>query len=105
MTKSSVILRKAKEKLWDGVVYPQSGTQFICHAIVKTNPHPLKGKVGRVLKEIERRLYPQYTVEHWLQARGYIPHGLITTSKRKKIQQYRHAWIDSLIAEYEAKGD
>ena len=47
-----------------------------------------------------------YTLEGWLVNRGCIPEEFLNDPNiLDRIQAHRHAWLDLLIAEFEAKGD
>ena len=90
--------RAAKENLWDGVskayldgVYIP---QFICHAITKAGlpVAPLAHT------EISRRLAGHVTIGRWLNRVAGVPWRELTD---RALQEYRHAWLDSLIAEFE----
>ncbi len=100
MIKTSIILRNAKKELWDGKGHPNK-SRFICYAIEEGNPtFRHNGKVAALYKEIAARLYPYGSVDGWLQ---HNPKLFPLTLPN--VQKYRHAWVDALIAEYEAKGD
>ena len=73
--------------------------KFICRAIDMVH----HGMNARLLKdEITIRLDYKAGLSLWLFDVHRIPwHEL----KYEKVQAHRHAWVDMLIAEYQAKGD
>lgn len=84
--------RAAKENLWDGDgAYT---TQFVCHAVARTW---LPG-APLARTEISRRLAECVSVVDWLNRVAGVPWGELTD---RALQEYRHAWLDSLIAEFE----
>jgi hypothetical protein len=100
--KSSEILARAKQYLWDGVT-PYSGESFfICITLTRV-PYGGHGfKVRALQKEIERRLDGEVSVRDWLRDKAGVPRSELT---QKNVQAYRHRWVDHLIEEYVAKGD
>jgi len=99
--KSSGILRKAKTRLWDGVAdlkYCGYATT-ICRAI-KTVSDDFKAVA--LTRVITHRIFPQYTLNSWLERAAGIPEYQLTSPR---VQAHRHSWLEMLIAEYEAKGD
>lgn len=100
--KTSKVLRHAKENLRDSSeTWPSNKTMFICLS-VECAPAPAKDK-ARVRREITRRIAPHRTAEHWLAER--VGAEAVFKTPRKAFQAWRHAWVDQLIAEFEAKGD
>lgn len=91
--------RAAKENLWDGVSKVDLErpyiTKFVCHAITRTRL-PV---VVLARTEIARRLAGWNTVACWLGQVAGVPCGELTDDRA--LQEYRHAWLDSLIAEFE----
>ena len=89
--------RAAKENLWDGVsTVDLEGayfTRYVCVAIARTRAPG----VALARTEVSRRLAGRSTVIRWLVSVG-VPWGDLTNSA---LQEYRHAWLDSLIAEFE----
>ena len=90
--------RAAKENLWDGVsevdlegVYI---TQFVCYAVTRTRL-PV---AALACIELSRRLAGSLTVDSWLRRVAGVSWGELTDLA---LQEYRHAWLDSLIAEFE----
>ena len=94
--KTSTALKLTKVKLWDGVE-PQGGkSHFICWAAADA-------KVARKVKPIVMRLLrPHQTFGDWLR---YEQIAMNPWEQPRKMQVTRHAWLDHLIAHYEAKGD
>lgn len=84
--------------------------KYICIAIHTASAHTkriTKDDMERCRKMIESRLEDSETMESWLQRKGYLPKewGLVNHATKTRIQQHRHAWLDMLIAEFEAQGD
>lgn len=87
--------RAAKKHLWNGVGNRGSKKCFICFAISKTtSPIRVEARV-----EVSRRLLPSSDVRGWLLNEAGIP--WVELADDLGVQQYRHAWLDSLIAEFE----
>lgn len=109
--KTSDILKAAKKNLRctgriDGKI------PWICISIKyaigyysRAVPQPqLYPKEKKLLELIQSRLFPGNTLELWLQ----VNHGIQISQSieyRNQIQATRHAWVDSLIEEFESKGD
>ena len=90
--------RAAKKHLWDGVSEVDLEgaylTRYVCHAVVRT-----RLPVAALARtEISRRLAGCVTVGSWLVRVAGVPWGELTD---RTLQEYRHAWLDSLIAEFE----
>ena len=90
--------RAAKENLWDGVsevglegVYI---ARFVCNAVMRTRL-PV---AALACIELSRRLAGCLAVDGWLRRVAGVSWGELTD---RALQEYRHAWIDSLIAEFE----
>jgi hypothetical protein len=81
--------------------------KYICYAIADSIEAPMADKV-RAAKIVQGRLCGARTVEDWLEDRSLVPLYYYATKDRveifDQIQQYRHRWVDSLILEFEAKG-
>ena len=90
--------RAAKSMLWDGVskvdLEGPCITRFVCQAITGTwlPVAPL------ARTEISRRLAGCVTVGTWLNREAGVPWCELTD---RALQEFRHAWLDSLIAEFE----
>ena len=100
--KSSEMLRKAKDFLWDGVS-PRAGVLNtnvgICYALICAVG---RDESPRVHQEIGRRLAPYGYVDNWLHHIAGVPWEQLTP---ENVQAYRHRWLEHLIKEYESKGD
>lgn len=110
--KTSRVLTLAKQHLSRHHLDIVHKERYICLAItaaVRLDKIPL-GSAQRVKKVVEGRLHPYATLSSWLQAKHGID-GRINSiySKvveyRNQLQATRHAWVDSMIAEFQAKGD
>lgn len=89
--------RAAKPRLWDGV-QPRGWwyTSQICFAVVEG----LGGRGARhACEEVTRRLEGSVTMRMWLLEVARVPSGHLTP---ERVQAHRHAWLDRLIAEFEA---
>lgn len=101
--KTSTLLRKAKRHLWDGKSKrkPQV-VSGLCVAIMLAETHityPMGRDIrNRIIKSLGKHMY----VVGWLEHKAHVPRSLLTD---KNAQEYRHRWLDALIAEYEARGD
>ena len=96
--KTSEILTKAKECLWDGK--SSKGTPYICWAVADTRCS--EEDCERVTDIIAARIAPCNDASTWLRnAIGYNPYE----AGEVAIQQWRHAWVDQLIEEFKAKHD
>lgn len=104
--KTSKVLRIAKKFVGTSFhdSFRQGKEKFICCAISGAAE---EGRIPRRDSErvqdiVEKRLSGHTTLEGWLASKGIIP---VTDQDRTRIQQHRHAWLDMMIAEFEAKGD
>jgi hypothetical protein len=86
--------------------------RFICNAIeIAFEADKVSWKeYKRVRAIISERLDNYITLEHWLRSKHNIGISKFSVNRRyaayiKKMQTTRHAWIDSMIAEFAAKGD
>jgi hypothetical protein len=119
--KTSQILKLAKVHLSDGA--GNGSQQFICWAIGKVYGVP-EHALMNLKQDITHKLGYDYegenytsTLELWLSKNHNIPmvkpvyNGNEWVNKAEvaayqaKLQRTRHAWIDSMIAEFEAQGD
>jgi hypothetical protein len=111
--KTSTVLKRAKTCLATSADdYMFTNRQaFICYAI--NNAMGIRNyKEGkRVQAMIQARLRPYTALESWLQGNhnieriSYDPNSEKFNEYRTQVQRTRHAWVDSMIAEFEAKGD
>ena len=101
--KTSAIFRAAKPLI--SRKGDNAWRRYICYAIEDSGV-PTKD-IQRAREIITQRLGPNCnSLEVWLNKNGYIPAPLqMTNDQRLKMQVTRHAWLDSLIKEYKAKGD
>lgn len=104
--KTSEVLRLAKKLLWNGKEFrPWDRWTYVCVAVDETGTTygaPYKDRI-RVKRMISKRLKPFYDVEDWLADR--VSPTTIYRASEYKIQQYRHRWVNAMIAEFKAKGD
>jgi hypothetical protein len=110
--KTSEVFTRAKQHLAKDFKETLNGSgkeKFICIAITvaAANCKRITDKdVERCEDVIKSRMDGEYTLEGWLTVRGCIPVDFLTAyAAQDRIQAYRHAWIDSMIAEFEAQGD
>ena len=100
--------RNAIPKLWDGKEGVRK-TSYICVAIRRGNPNydPRKGSYQDPLAVVEARkiiwdrICGSCTLEGWLQDRCGIP--IDDTLQTRRMQDYRHTWLQALIKEFETK--
>jgi hypothetical protein len=112
--KTSEVFRKAKEILphdlsWD--VGWDAPSPYICDCIRNSvigpewelpyERHPEWESVLEAQWVIRQRMDNEFGMEQWLRKHG-VPKGEIN---QKRLQAHRHAWLDLLIKEFEAKGD
>lgn len=101
--KTSELLRKARRYLWDGKGKQKpKQCSGLCVAILLAETHityPMGRDIrNRIIKSLGRHIY----VVGWLEHKARVPRRLLTA---ENVQEYRHRWLDALIAEYEARGD
>lgn len=90
-------LLTGKEMRWQW----RGKTPFICFALMAAHAGDVcYAHADRTECEISRRLDYHATVAHWLFDRGIIEAMFPYTSD---LQDYRHRWVDALIAEFEEK--
>ena len=117
--KTSTVFEHAKRYLAKNYaeIDNEEKEQFICWAISEARIRRLindrtESNVKRIIQDrLNAGKIRCFTLETWLDAN----HGIKTlrgdTSERaersyvNKMQRTRHAWVDSMIAEFEAKGD
>ena len=113
--KTSNVLKLAKKYLAKDFadMMNTNKTSFICYSIESAEEVRRVSSISarRVRDMITRRLSPNSTLESWLQKNHNIdipqfdkPHNVIE-AYHAKIQATRFAWVDSMIAEFEALGD
>ena len=110
--KTSEVFTRAKQHLakdYDETRHAPTKEKFICIAITTAAAHCKRvtdGDTERCEDVIKSRMDGAYILEGWLLDRGCIPVEFLTDLTTKdRIQAYRHAWLDLLIAEFEAQGD
>jgi hypothetical protein len=87
-------------------IYSTYKQVFICRAVEETTgcwwmaSEKEKEEVCAIKKIIHDRIKPCQQLEHWLIRVGNIPERNLTSDK---VQAYRHAWLQSLIAEFSTK--
>jgi hypothetical protein len=102
--KTSKILAKAKKHLWSGTRHnvPEDKFEYICHCVEWLHDVHVADRV-RVRDEIESRLTPWTSAKSWLQDK--VGADEVDRAGCVRLQRWRHAWLDQLIAEFKAKGD
>ena len=111
--KTSELLRLAKTYLWDGKDPATPLPSCICFAIKEAACDASKSatddeasdiyELRYVLRRrIAAHLAPYSTLAMWLHETAGVPYSALTDAR---VQAHRHAWLDMLIAEHEAKGD
>ena len=97
--KTSRILQLSKRFLAD------SG--FICCAVRNTDAFGVEQRdIGRVRSMVQDRLGVHYTLEEWLRANhGITKDNMHGDQWNKKMMKTRRAWVNSMIAEFRARGD
>jgi hypothetical protein len=124
--KTSELLTRAKKYLWDGKRAELQKTGYICHAINEATRdfkdalgqrcalgsisrdeyHKQYGaictKYQHIREYISNQLAGKDSVCLWLHYKADIPAYDLT---HVNVQEYRHRWLDHLIAEFEQKGD
>jgi hypothetical protein len=110
--KTSEVFTRAKQNLakdYDETCNSPTKEKFICIAITTAAAYTKRitdKDVERCEDVIKSRMDGAYTLEGWLAARGCVAHDYFQFSRTTKdrIQAHRHAWLDLLIAEFEAQG-
>lgn len=89
--------RAAKKYLWDG--RGGRGYKHICYALEETYLPKRDYWDTIVLAKgiVASRIYPHLSVETWLIEKKLIDKY---NHDRAMVQQYRHAWLDALIKEF-----
>jgi len=104
--KTSKILERAKNYLWDGVEPYESGKSLsVCGAIamvVRDLPKDDRLRAAGVRLEITQALGENLYVSRWLQEKHNVPKKYLKQSKL--MQEYRHRWLDHMIATYKEAG-
>jgi hypothetical protein len=117
MMKTSKVYREALKHLWEGNRDSGPSTQFICWSIIYAagfggSPYSMDRLLNDIPKSyrkaiqiIDDRLYPDSTLTNWLITNGINVYSMPPAERYKNVQAYRRRWLESLIAEFEAKGD
>ena len=104
--KTSNILKLAKTRLWDGVESYEDGKSLsVCGAIflaVADKPTIDKVQAADVRIKIMQAIGENLFVSRWLQEKHNVPKKYL--KQPKLMQEYRHRWLDHLIATYEEAG-
>lgn len=105
--KTSELIAKAREYLWDGLddsdLASNSKTEFICYAMLRAANHRADKALAQTFRDdIEERMYPWNNLFSWLVHEAKIP---IKHQTHPNVQAHRLAWMNKLIKEYKAKGD
>jgi hypothetical protein len=104
--KTSKILERAKNYLWDGVESYENDKSFsVCGAIVLAVnylPNADKIRAAQVRIKIMRAIGETLYVSRWLQDKHKVPKQYLKQSKL--MQEYRHRWLDHMIATYKEAG-
>ena len=110
--KTSEVFKRAKQHLAKDFVETcndYSKEKFICIAITTAAAYSKRitdKDIARCTDIIESRIGGAYTMEGWLESKGCMNNYLLCDRDTKdRIQQHRHAWLDALIAEFEAQGE
>ena len=110
--KTSEVFTRAKQRLAKAFKETLDGSgkeKFICIAITIAAAHCKRMTVADVERcedVIKSRMDGVYTLEGWLVDRGCIPETFLNDHNiLDRIQAHRHAWLELLIAEFEAQGD
>jgi hypothetical protein len=111
--KTSEVFKQAKQRLamdYSETCNTPTKEKFICIAITTAAAHCKRMTVADVERcedVIKSRMDGEYTLEGWLADRGCVANDYFQFSRTTKdrIQAHRHAWLDLLIAEFEAKGN
>lgn len=100
--KTSEAFRRTKKFVFLGSTNKLYGkNQFICCAAGEAGVRATVEPIIEKLMNPDGRKINCSTFEAWLQKR----HNIDTASDPRKIQRTRHAWLDHLIAHYEALND
>ena len=95
--KSSELLRLARARI------SMHYDSFVCDAVRTAADSKGDYKLALdIADDIANRIHPRDTVSSWLHFVAGVPWSQLTGSA---MRDYRLRWIDSMIAEYKAKGD
>lgn len=85
--------RAAKHRLWNGLGSTDGYRSVICFALGDGR------SAGRAREIVMLRLSPHSTLTDWLYGQGVD----MDVAPISALQAHRHAWLDRLIAEFDAK--
>jgi hypothetical protein len=109
--KTSEVFTRAKQHLakdYEETRNDCGKEKFICLAI-STSQRKTNMSIedaARCEHMVSSRLGFEYTLEGWLADRGCISGEFLNDHNiLDRIQAHRHAWVDHMIAEFEAQGD
>lgn len=104
--KTSNILKLAKTRLWDGVESYEDGKSLsVCGAIflaVNNLPTADKIRAAHVRIKIMQAIGENMYVSLWLREKHNVPKKYL--KQPKLMQEYRHRWLDHMIATYKEAG-
>ena len=96
--KTSTVFREAQ------LLISTMKEKYICHAVESVlHDHPCAAKA--ITEFITTRLGGRYSFERWLKNVHSIGVSSDCPEHQVKVRNTRIAWLDSLIKEFEAKGD
>jgi len=111
--KLSTIFRLTRERMQAGgsTKFDLEGSPYICDnikALLNFDNVIEEADAERSRNIIETRIEGAFSVEGWLLRNGHITEFEFrnyTPEHKKKLQDYRHAWLESLETEFAAIGD
>jgi hypothetical protein len=99
--KTSKIFIEAKKRLWDG--QDNGGITYICVSIDHVRGGSSELQRYWAKRVISDRLRGHSTAYQWLVE--MVGRESVEAAGHAARQKWRHAWLDQLIAEFQAKGD
>jgi hypothetical protein len=114
--KTSEVYREALKHLWEGKGGDGPSTQFICWSIIHAagfssnysmdiQLRAIPKAYRKAIRIIDDRLQPDSTIPNWLEHNGIPVYSMPYKQRLRVVQDYRRRWLESLIVEFEAKGD
>lgn len=109
--KLSTIFRLTRERMvaHKGTKFDYEHSPYICDnikALWNFDKVIDEADAERSKKIIEERIGYKFSLENWLLDHGYVRASeLHASGTRKKLQDYRHAWLSALEVEFAAIGD
>jgi hypothetical protein len=100
--KTSKIFSEAKKHLWDGG-RSDGGVTYICTSIDQVRGGSSELQRYWAKRVINERLCGHSTAYQWLIE--MVGQESVEAAGHAARQKWRHAWLDQLIAEFQAKGD